>query len=115
MVFIRNLELLEDVEFRSFIVQECNNYYRNVENYKELAKTNFVRIIALSQYGKVHELSLYAAIKREFKEIKFYEEVVKEYPIIQEWSIRYRLNPKTIILAVLTSILYEGWIIHKVK
>jgi hypothetical protein len=113
VVSISTFDLLEDVEFRSFIRRESNEFYRSVKRYNELTKTNFVQIIALAQYGQIHDVSMYAAIKREFKEIKFSEEVVKEFPFFRDWSIRYRLNLKTVILAVLTSIMYEGKIISK--
>lgn len=72
-----------------------------------------MKIIALSQFGRLHEVSLYAAVNKDFTQIRFYEEVLEKYPIFQQWSVRYNLNPKTIILATLTSIMYEGILINK--
>ncbi len=107
MFMISNYALLEDIEFRNFIRQESLAYNNSVGSRSKLMKTNFVKIIALSQYGQIHEVSLFAAVKREFKEIKYRRKVIENFPIINDLSERHNLNPKTVILAILTSIIYE--------
>lgn len=99
--------MYDDKEFRRFIKQESEIYRNNFKDLFKLMETNFIKIIALSQYGQIHEVSLYAAIKREFKTVKFEEEVMKHYPIIKKMAIKHGINPKTVILVILTTILSE--------
>ncbi|WP_324648376.1 hypothetical protein, partial [Bacillus pacificus] len=56
---------------------------------------------------EIHDISLYSAVKREFKKVKYEYEVMAYYPIINTLSIKYGIRPRTVILALITSILYE--------
>ncbi|MCM3412660.1 hypothetical protein [Metabacillus litoralis] len=99
--------MYEDEEFRNFITRESAVYYNSInDNFKGM-QTNFAKIIALSQYGQIHEISLYAATKKEFKTVRYVEEVMKQYPIIKKLAIKHGINPKTVILVILTTILSE--------
>jgi hypothetical protein len=108
VVMINTYQLLEDVEFRRFISKESVNYHhKKMKNRKELKKTDFIKIMTLAQYGQAHEFSLYASIKRDFKEIRFHKEVTENYPFIFELSQKYSLSERTVILALITSIIIE--------
>lgn len=100
------LVLLEDICFEEFIKRESDNYYKNINNSQKLKETNFIKIIALSQYGQLHDISLYAAIKRDFTQVKYEQEVIEYFPIIEELSKRYAIRPRTVILTILASIVY---------
>lgn len=105
---INTYQLLEDVDFRQFISKESANYHhKKMKNRKELKKTDFIKIMTLAQYGQAHELSLYASVKRDFKEIRFHEEVTEHYPFIFELSQKYSLSERTVILALITSMIFE--------
>lgn len=100
------LTLFEDVCFNEFIRRESHNYYKNSKNTHELLKTNFVKIIALSQYGQLHDISLYAAIKKDFTHIRYEQEVIEHFPLVEKLSKRYSIRPRTVILTILASIIY---------
>ncbi|GAB6443404.1 hypothetical protein bcgnr5378_52960 [Bacillus cereus] len=107
MVIISIHLLLEDNNFRNFVKQESEIYHKNIGDIYKLINTNFIIIIALSQFGEIHDISLYSAVKREFKKVKYEYEVMAYYPIINTLSIKYGIRPRTVILALITSILYE--------
>lgn len=107
MLKITKGKLLEDVHFRNFIKRESSIYFKRLNNKHLLKETHFIKIIALTQYGKIHDVSLYAAITREMKEISHLQEVMEHYPIIKKLSNEYILNPKTVILSLLLAILLE--------
>ncbi|HDX9587773.1 TPA: hypothetical protein ROX98_000690 [Bacillus pseudomycoides] len=107
MLKITKGKLLEDIHFRNFIKRESSIYFKRLNNKHLLKETHFIKIIALTQYGKIHDISLYAAITKGIKEISHLQEVMVHYPIIKKLSNEYMLNPKTVILSLLLSILLE--------
>ncbi|BCC60824.1 hypothetical protein LKM01_29255 [Bacillus pacificus] len=107
MLIGTKITLFEDICLISFIRQEGEIYYKSIENIHQLAKTNFIKIIALSQYGQLHDISLYAAIKRDFSQIRYEQEVIEHFPIIEDLSKKYNTRPRTVILTILASIIYS--------
>jgi hypothetical protein len=99
---------MEDSDFRSFVLDESEFICQNKKNIQKLKESKFFKIIALAQYGHLHELSLHAAIKRNYSEIRYLKEVTEQYPFIQMWSATYHVSSRVVILALLISILYEN-------